>query len=193
MFLVPGCGPAFLGMPDIDNLGVLTINCKTIGRQFASDNKTDNRKRNHQCEKAVQTKGGMSESCTNKMQDVETQSQHNADNTTEPSVIGNQTDMCNNNDEKSFPSESTNEDTNSFFSELIINETQSFVSEHLREDDMPTTVKQVRDSNNSERFILDQPKDPDIGANKIQTKKKRKQKEKNNLKIDISESNRHRC
>ena len=42
-----------LGMPDIDNLGVLPINYKTIGRQLGSDDNTDNRKRNWQYKRAV--------------------------------------------------------------------------------------------------------------------------------------------
>ena len=32
-FAVQGGNQAVLGMPDIDNLGVLTINCETLGRQ----------------------------------------------------------------------------------------------------------------------------------------------------------------
>ena len=62
--------------------------------------------------------------------------------------------------------------------------------EQLREDDMVLNIKQAsqRDNNNSEIFILDQSKDPDMEAKTIQTGKKRKQKKKNS-KVDISEKN----
>ena len=65
-FVVPGSGPASLGMPNIDNLHLLTIKYETTGRQLTSDDNTDNRKRNCQYERAVQTGSGMTESCTNK-------------------------------------------------------------------------------------------------------------------------------
>ena len=63
-----------LGMPDIDNLGVLTRNYDTIGRQAASDNNTKNRKRNCHHERAVQTEGRKFECYENKRQDAEEQS-----------------------------------------------------------------------------------------------------------------------
>ena len=47
-FLVPGSCPALLGMPDIEKLGVLTINYKATGRQLSSVDNTDNRKGNCQ-------------------------------------------------------------------------------------------------------------------------------------------------
>ena len=40
-FVVQGGSSAVLGMPDIDSLGVLTINCEKIGRQAASDENTE--------------------------------------------------------------------------------------------------------------------------------------------------------
>ena len=43
-----GSSPAVLGMPDIDKLSLISFKCETIGRQVASDNITDNSKRNHQ-------------------------------------------------------------------------------------------------------------------------------------------------
>ena len=99
-------------MPDIETLGVLMIDDKTIGRQLISIHNADKRQRNCQCEGAVQTEdvkleshvdnrqdvgvqeavqaiGGTPEGSTNVRQDVDTQSQHSADNTTEPSVITN--------------------------------------------------------------------------------------------------------
>ena len=105
VFVVPGSSPAFLGMQDIDKLGVLTINYKTIGMKLASDNSMDNRKRNCQYERAVQMEDRIPESCTNKRQDAEAQNQHNANNTAEPSVISNPMVMGNNYNENSFPSE----------------------------------------------------------------------------------------
>ena len=145
---MPGSGPALFGMPDIDNLGVLTILYTTIGRQLASDDNADDRKRNCKYEKTVQTEGKMPESCTDKRQDAETQWQHNTENTTEPSIITNPTVIGNKN-ENNFPPESTNRDTNNFFSELIINEIQGCVSEQLREHDMASNAKQTskRDNN----------------------------------------------
>ena len=94
-------------MPDIDNLGLLTIKYETVGRQLPAEDNTNNRKRNCQCNRVVHIQVGMSESCTNRRQDAETQSQHNADNTTEPSVFTNPMVIGNNNTENSFPSEST--------------------------------------------------------------------------------------
>ena len=64
-FVVPVSGPALLGMPDVDNWGVLTINCKRIGRQLASHDNAHTRKRNCQYERAVQTEGRMPEGCIN--------------------------------------------------------------------------------------------------------------------------------
>ena len=64
LLVVPGSSPALLSMPDIDNLHVLTINYETINRQLVSYDNADNRKRKSQYERAVQTEGGMPESCT---------------------------------------------------------------------------------------------------------------------------------
>ena len=46
IFVVPGRRPALLGIPDINNLGVLTIKYDTIGRLVASDDNAKNMKRN---------------------------------------------------------------------------------------------------------------------------------------------------
>ena len=70
VFLVQGSDPAVLGMPDIDNLGIPTINCETIGRQEASDKKTDNSKRNCQYERPNQTESVKFENYENKRQDA---------------------------------------------------------------------------------------------------------------------------
>ena len=128
-FVVLRSGPALLGMPDIDTLGVVTIKCEAIGRQVASDDNADRRKRNCQYERAVQTEGGKPETWINKRQDV-VQKQSNADNTAEAGVVPNPTVMGNNN----------NKDK-SFISELIINENQKLSSEQFREDDLKTNVK----------------------------------------------------
>ena len=45
-FFVPRSGQALLCMPYIETLGVLTTNCESIGRQLASDNNAEKRKRN---------------------------------------------------------------------------------------------------------------------------------------------------
>ena len=51
-------GPAVLSMPDIDKLSLILFNCERIGRQVASDDISDNSKRNSQCKRAVQIEGG---------------------------------------------------------------------------------------------------------------------------------------
>ena len=147
-------------MPNIKTLSVLTIDDKTIDRQLALGDNAE--KRNYLCERAVQTQSrkleslrAIPESSTNKRQDVYTQSQHKVKNITEPSVISNPMVMVNNNNE------------NNFLSELTINQNQSFVSEQLRKDDTVAKQASQRDNDNSERFISDQSKDPDIEAKTI--------------------------
>ena len=49
VFILPGSDPAFLDMLDIETMGVLTINDKTVGRQLTSDYSANNRQRNCQC------------------------------------------------------------------------------------------------------------------------------------------------
>ena len=122
---MPESSLALLGMPDIETLGGLTIDDKTIGRQLALGDNADKRQRNFQCkravqresrklesyadnrqtvnaQKAVQAEGGTPESSTNKRQDAYTQSQPNADSTTEPSVMTTPIVIGNNNNENSF-------------------------------------------------------------------------------------------
>ena len=123
LFVVPESSPALLGMPDIETLGVLTIDDKTIDRKLACK-----RQRNFQCERAVQTEGGKlvnyadnrqdidiqraaqaeggkSESSTKKRQDADRHSQHSADNNIWSSVITNPMITDNNNNENSFKSD----------------------------------------------------------------------------------------
>ena len=97
-----------LGMSDIDNLGVLTINCETISRQVASHKNTDNSKGNCQCERVIQTEGGKYESYENKRQDTEVQSQHNADNTAKSGIVTHPTVMDNNSNENGFSAKTIN-------------------------------------------------------------------------------------
>ena len=132
--------------------------------------------------KQYRQKVAKSESCTNKRQDADAQEQFNADNIAKPSVILNQMVMGNINNENSFPSGQINKDRNSFLLELILNENQSFVLEQLRENDMVANVKETskRDYNNSESFISDQAKDPNIDMNAI---KLRRKESKRNRKI----------
>ena len=128
---MPGSSPALLGMSDIETLGVLAIDDKTMGRHLASGDNVDKWQRNWQCGRAVQTEGRKlgkyadsrqdadaqkavqaevctPESSTNKRQDVDTQSQHNADNTTEQSAITNPIITGNNNNENKFPFQAHN-------------------------------------------------------------------------------------
>ena len=91
------------------------------------------------------------------------QSQHNADNTAESSIVTNPMVISNNSNKNSFSSETINKDSNSFLSRLIINENQSFVSDQLRKDDMAAVnAKQTHEisNNDNESFISDQYKDP---------------------------------
>ena len=78
-----------LGMPDMDNHDVQATNCETIGRQVAPDEDKDSSERNCQHERTIQTEGGKFESCENKRQDAEAQSQHNAENTAASSIVSN--------------------------------------------------------------------------------------------------------
>ena len=110
-----------LGIPDIDSLGVLTINCENIGRQVASDQNTDNSKRNCQCKREIQT-----------------------DNTAESSIVTNPMVISNSSNQNSFSSQTINKDSNSFLSELIIKEKQNFVSGQLRKDNMVAADAKVR-------------------------------------------------
>ena len=64
-----------LGMPDIDELSPISVNCETIGRQVMADDITDNSKRNGQCQKAIQIEGGEYEQFESEKQDAEAQSQ----------------------------------------------------------------------------------------------------------------------
>ena len=82
---------------------------------MASDDSTDNSKRNCQCKWVIQTEGGKFESYENKRQDAEVKSQHNTDNTAKSSIVTNPMFMGNNSNENSFSSETINKDRNSFF------------------------------------------------------------------------------
>ena len=81
-----GGTPAVLGMPGIDKLGLLTMNYETVSRQVASDDSTDNSKRNCQHKKQFKQKVENMKS-KKKTWDAEAQSQHNANNTTESSIV----------------------------------------------------------------------------------------------------------
>ena len=72
-FVEPESDPALLGKPDIQTLGVITINCETIGRQLASDDNADKRRRKCQYERVVQTGGRKPESCQNQRHDFDVQ------------------------------------------------------------------------------------------------------------------------
>ena len=96
-FVLQGSKRALLGMPDIQTVGVLTINHDTLGRQLASDESTDKRKTNRQSKRAVQTQGQKPESWKNKMYDVDVQIWFNANCTAEPGVDANLTVMGKNN------------------------------------------------------------------------------------------------
>ena len=50
-FVVHRTGPALLGMPDIETLGVLTKDDKTLDRKLALGDNADKGQRNCQCEK----------------------------------------------------------------------------------------------------------------------------------------------
>ena len=75
---MPGGSQALKGILDIEMLGLLTIKDKTLSRQLAWGNNADKGQRNCQCKRAVQTEDGTPDSSTNKRQDADTQSQHNA-------------------------------------------------------------------------------------------------------------------
>ena len=72
----------------------------------------------------MQKEGGKFESYENKRQHAELQSQNNADNTAESSIVTNPMVMVNNSNENSLSSEAMNKNSNIFLSELTINMTQ---------------------------------------------------------------------
>ena len=109
-------------MPDIDKLCLISSDCKTIGRQVASDDITDNSKRNSQCERAIQIEGGKCEHFESEKYDAEGQSQQNTDNTAKPTIVTNPMITGNNNNKNDFFAETVNNDCNIFLSEVIINE-----------------------------------------------------------------------
>ena len=121
----------------------MPFNSDTIHRQVAVDKSADNR--NHKSQ--IQIDSGKWEQFESEKQDTEAQSQHDADNTAQPTVVTYAIVMGNNSNEKSFSAETINKDSNSFLSELIINENQSFVSDRLRKDDTAAAnAKQTRDT-----------------------------------------------
>ena len=128
-------GPAVLGMPDIDKLCLISFNCETTDRQVASDDITDNSKRNGQCKRAIQIEVRKCEQFESEKQDAEGQSQQDVDNAAKPTTITNPTVMGNNNNKNDFLTETINNDSNSFLSEPITNENKSFVSDQFRKDD----------------------------------------------------------
>ena len=77
-FVVQGSNQAVLGMPDIDNLGIPTINCETLGSKWHQTRTETARETANMKEQLKQNR--KSECCKNKRQDAEVQSQHNADN-----------------------------------------------------------------------------------------------------------------
>ena len=114
------------------------------------------------------------------------QSQDNADNTVESSIVTNPMVIGNNSNESSFYSGTINKDCDIFLSELIINKNQSFVSDQLRKDNTVTAdVKQTSKihTSDSEGFISDNYKDPDIEAQTIQKKKESRRKRKRSQKL----------
>ena len=113
--------------------GCNTINYETMDRQLASDNNANERKRNYQHERAVETDGSEPNSCTNKKQDVDIQKQCNTDNTAEPSVNPNPMAMVNNKYEN-----------NSLLSEPINDDNERVISEQFREDGMKANMKQTQ-------------------------------------------------
>ena len=86
------------------------------------------------------------------------QSQHNADNTAESSIVTNPMVIGNNSNANSFSSKTINKDGNSFLPELIIKENHSFVSDQLRKDNTVTAdAKQTSEihTNDIESIIPD--------------------------------------
>ena len=74
-FVVQDGRPAVLGVPDIDKLSLISFNSETIGRQVASDDITDNSKRNGQCKRTIQIEGKKCEQFESEEQDAEARSQ----------------------------------------------------------------------------------------------------------------------
>ena len=105
-------------MPDIDKLGLISLNYDTTHRKVAADDSIDNSK------SPIQTEGGKCKQFKVEEQEAETQSKQNADNTMESPTVTNATVMGNNNNDL-IADTGDNGDIN-FISELL--STQSFVS-----------------------------------------------------------------
>ena len=104
VYVGPGSVTALFGRPDIQTLGIVTINTDTICRQLASDENTDKRRTNRQSKKAIQTEGRQPDSCTNNMLEVDVQIQCNANNTSQPGIDATPTVMGNKCNTASFQS-----------------------------------------------------------------------------------------
>ena len=170
--------PAVLGMPDKDKPGLISFYCETTHRQMVTDDLTDNSKRNGQCKRAIQIEDRKCEQFESEKQDVEAQSQQDADNTAKPTIVTNPTVIGNNKND--FFAQTVNDGYN-FLSEIIINENQSFVSDQLREDNtVAADAKQTSKihTNDNESFVSDQCNVPHLEPQAIQKKKKRKQEKK---------------
>ena len=76
-------GPTVLCMPDIDKLGLISVNCETTHRQVAVDDVLDNSK----CKSPSQTECGKCEQFEGEKQDAEAQSQQNEDNTPKSAIV----------------------------------------------------------------------------------------------------------
>ena len=165
IFVVQDGGPAVLGMPDIDKLGLISVNCKNTKRQVAKDDIIDN----SMSESPIQTNGGKCEQFEGEKQDAEPQSQQNGDNTPKSPIVTNPMLMGNNNND--LVAETRKHDSISLLSELLIN--QSFVSGEERKDDMTMENAKIN-SNVHESFIPDILKDLGMEAPTPQKKKRRK-------------------
>ena len=80
-------------MPDIDKLGLISLNHDTTHSHVLADDSIDNR------ESPIQTEGGKCEQLKGKNQEAETQSKQNADNTSELPIVTNPTVTGKNNND----------------------------------------------------------------------------------------------
>ena len=128
-YVVHNGSPAVLGMQDIDNLGLISINYSTKCRQVPEE---DSRGSRDNSESLRQTEGGKRELFKGKKQEAETQNTQ-ATNNTNPTVMGN--------NNKELNADTRDTDSIDFLSELLNN--QSLVSGTEVEGDAMTIDTQV--------------------------------------------------
>ena len=119
-FVAHKSSPAVLGMEDIDELSIISVNCNTMHRHVAKGDKVNN------SESRSQKESGKWKQFTGEKQETEAQSTQDADNISKPPIVTNPTVVGNNNNNKEVIAEliadTRNNDGIDFLSELLNNQ-----------------------------------------------------------------------